>query len=77
MKPKKIKLHKSKLVLVQQNSSEIELSLKYLRDECPCANCKGETILWKTYRPVQPKNNHPGMYNVADIGKAQNYEPLA
>ena len=48
MKPKNIKLSKSKLVLIQQDDSATELSLKYLRDECPCANCKGETILWKT-----------------------------
>ena len=73
MKPKNIKLYKSKLVLVQQDGSETELSLKYLRDECPCANCKGETILWKTYRPVQPRSNHPEKYNVEDIGVVGDY----
>lgn len=30
------------------------LPLSYLRDECPCAGCKGETILGKTYMPTVP-----------------------
>ena len=30
------------------------LPLRLLRDECPCAGCKGETILGKTYMPTVP-----------------------
>lgn len=48
MKPKQIKiLDKDKLALLWNDGSQFVISLKYLRDECPCAGCKGETILFQ------------------------------
>ena len=49
MNPVQIKLlHKEKLIIKWDDDHESILSLKYLRDECPCAVCKGETVLLKT-----------------------------
>ncbi len=35
------------------------IRLKTLRDECPCAACKGETVLLRTYTP-SPQVELPG-----------------
>ena len=68
MKPKKIKIaNKSKLNLQWSDDSNTLLDLKYLRDECPCASCKGETILLKTYRPPKPAILSPEMYKIKNI----------
>ncbi len=73
MSPKQIKIKdKSRLYIKWNDDSESEIGLKYLRDECPCASCKGETVLMKTYRPAK-KAEHPDMYKVADIKPVGGY----
>ena len=68
MSPKQVKIYKKdKLKITWENSTETILSLKYMRNECPCAGCKGETILLKTYRPPAPTVVTPEMYQVKDI----------
>jgi len=68
MKPKQIKIfEKDKLQLIWQDDSQSLITLKYLRDECPCASCKGETILFKTYRPPQPAVFSTDMYKIKSI----------
>lgn len=68
MSPKQIKIfEKDKLMIIWDDESESRISLKYLRDECPCASCKGETVLLKTYRPVKPANTSPDMYKIKNI----------
>ena len=60
MKPKQIKvIDKNKLYFKWDNDTESYIDLKYLRDECPCASCKGETVLLKTYIPAKPANVAP------------------
>jgi len=67
MAPKQIKVKdKNKLYIKWTDETETVIGLKYLRDECPCAVCKGETVLLKTYRPAK-KETTPGMYDIADI----------
>lgn len=73
MTPKQIKLLKDGLFIKWDNDSETKIDLKYLRDECPCASCQGETILLKTYRPAKPATNKPGMYEVANIKQVGTY----
>src|SRR5690606_20496935 len=58
---------KEKLLLKWEDDSESRISLKYLRDECPCASCKGETVLLKTYRPPKPQSDHPDRYKIKSI----------
>lgn len=68
MSPKQIKVvDKTKLKIVWQDDSEIAIGLQYLRDECPCAECKGETILLKTIRPPKLNVLVPGMYEIKNI----------
>jgi len=68
MKPKQIKiLDKDKLLLTWADDSTTLITLKYLRDECPCASCKGETILFKTFRPPKPAVVTPDMYKIKNI----------
>lgn len=74
MKPKQIKiLDKDKLSLTWNDDTLTIISLKYLRDECPCAGCKGETILFKTFRPAKPPIITPEMYQVKGIDVVGDY----
>lgn len=47
--------------------------LEYLRKECPCANCKGETILFKTYIPEKPEKYTEDMITLKSIIPVGNY----
>ena len=74
MKPLQIKvLDKAFLLIKWDEKSESKIGLKYLRDECPCANCKGETILLKTYRPPKPTMLNPKMYKIQNIQLVGSY----
>ena len=66
-------LNKEKLFIKWDDGSESAISLKYLRDECPCANCKGETVLLKTYRPPKPTTTNPDMYKIKSIDVVGGY----
>jgi DUF971 family protein len=67
-KPLQIKVvDKVTLAIKWDEKSVSRISLKYLRDECPCANCKGETILLKTYRPPKLAVFNPEMYKIQKI----------
>lgn len=74
MVPKKIRLkEKSSLEITWEDESVSLIALKYLRDECPCATCKGETVLLKTYRPPVKKMITPEMYLVRNIETVGEY----
>ena len=74
MKPVQIKLVEKKILLIKwDHNLESKIGLKYLRDECPCANCKGETILLKTYRPPKPNMLSPEMYKIQNIQPVGGY----
>lgn len=78
MVPTQIKLSQNE----QTNAEQLSLlwddghagviSLKALRDHCPCAGCKGETILLKTYAPTaQPEM--PGKYKLISAQQVGSY----
>ena len=74
MNPKKIKIfEKNSLLIIWQDGSESKIGLEYLRKECPCASCKGETVLLKTYRPPKQLFNNPEMFKVKDISTVGGY----
>jgi DUF971 family protein len=74
MSPKKIKVEKkSDLVITWNDETSTKISLKYLRDECPCAGCKGETILLRTYRPPKLTTATPEMYLISSIDTVGDY----
>lgn len=74
MNPVQIKIvDKEKLFIKWDDDSESAISLKYLRDECPCAGCKGETVLLRTFRPPSPPIVTPGMYEIKNIETVGDY----
>ena len=74
MKPKQLKiLEKKSLLITWQNDSESKIDLEYLRKECPCASCKGETVLLKTYRPGKQEYTNPEMFKIKDIKTVGGY----
>jgi DUF971 family protein len=73
MTPIQIKTKNDSLKIKWDDNTESVIGLRYLRDECPCANCKGETILLKTYRPVKTSKDEPGMYHVKEIKTVGGY----
>ena len=74
MQPLQIKVeNKENLLIKWDDKSESRINLKYLRDECPCANCKGETILLKTYRPSKLQTTNPDMYKIKNIETVGGY----
>jgi DUF971 family protein len=74
MKPKQIKvIEKVKLFLKWENDSETYIQLKYLRDECPCASCKGETVLLRTYKPAKQTLASPESYMIKSIQQVGGY----
>lgn len=58
---------KSKVLiqLTWDDGHESPISLKSLRDECPCAGCKGESVLFQTYVPPFPDTETPGRYQLS------------
>ena len=54
------------------DGQQSEIPLKKLRDECPCAGCKGETVLFESAPPKLPIFV-PGMYDLKKIEIVGNY----
>ncbi len=74
MNPVQIKIvDKEKLFIKWNDDSESAISLRYLRDECPCAGCKGEAVLLKTFRPPSPPIVTPGMNEIKNIETVGDY----
>lgn len=48
-------------------------TLQELRDQCPCAGCKGETVLFHEYKPVKIPVITPGKYELKNIQPVGNY----
>ncbi len=47
--------------------------LDQLRRECPCATCKGEVILWKSYAPTKKENESPEMFILKSVQMVGSY----
>ena len=73
MIPIKIKVEKENLFIVWNDELASTIKLTYLRDECPCAGCKGETILFRNYRPPKLTMAHPEMYKKKAIEMVGEY----
>jgi DUF971 family protein len=61
------------LTLSWPDGTSCALTLKQLRDECPCAGCKGENILGKVYKPLMLPTFTPGMYELKGIDPVGSY----
>lgn len=61
------------LALTWPDQSVCVVELQHVRDECPCAGCKGETILGKHFAPLQLPTLTPGMYEIEKIEPVGKY----
>jgi len=74
LQPKKFKKENDDSVLIQwDDNSEYILSMKYLRDRCPCASCAGESVLWREYKPSSLPVLTPGKYELKSAEVVGNY----
>lgn len=49
------------------------IDLRVLRDSCPCAGCKGETVLLQTYVPPPADKQAAGRYKLISAEKVGGY----
>ncbi|MCC6551354.1 MAG: DUF971 domain-containing protein [Ignavibacteriaceae bacterium] len=73
MNPTKIYIKDGRINFDFPDGLTRSISIKYLRDECPCAGCKGETILLRTYRPAARGPETPEMYKITGIQPVGSY----
>lgn len=73
MRPTSIKqTDKETITITWDDGVVTPFTIQQLRDECPCAGCKGETILMHQILPVlQPKL--PGHYELKSITPVGSY----
>ncbi|HTX98737.1 MAG TPA: DUF971 domain-containing protein [Bacteroidota bacterium] len=61
------------LSLLWDDGHQGTVSLKRLRDACPCAGCKGESILGQHYGPSPIDFEAPGRYDLKAAQPVGNY----
>ncbi len=71
--PVQIKKEENKLVIKWNNNRIQEITLQELRDGCPCANCKGESVLFQNYIPIKTPFKPAGFYEIEKIEAVGNY----
>lgn len=63
-----------KTLLVRWNDGrEDEITYEKLRDECPCASCKGESAVLENYIPIKSPFKAAGFYEINKIIPVGNY----
>jgi DUF971 family protein len=68
-----ISLADANTVLIKwDDGHESRIPLRSLRDACPCAGCKGETILLHSYAPVE-RPTHAGAYDLKGAAPVGSY----
>lgn len=72
--PKKIeRTDQRSLRITWADIGTTEIPLAHLRQECPCAHCKGETILGKVYKPTLLPTYTEGMNDLVAVEKVGSY----
>jgi len=65
IKPEKIVVLDNVVAIKWLDGSESFLNNQTLRDQCPCANCSGETdVFGNIYKSNSPKTNDPNKYKI-------------
>lgn len=74
MQPTKIQQTSVTDIMISWNDGHTSnISLRTLRDACPCAGCKGETVLFRTYVPPTVNTEAPGRYSLKGAIPVGNY----
>lgn len=63
----------SELSLIWSDGHASRMSLRTLRNRCPCAGCNGERVLFQTYAPQQQDLHAPGRYDLRGIETVGGY----
>jgi len=72
--PVQIKKTENNSLSVKWNDDKVnEISLTKLRDECPCVNCKGESVIFESYIPIKSPFKAAGYYEIEKIEPVGNY----
>jgi DUF971 family protein len=61
------------LVIKWNDGKVTEITLEKLRDECPCVNCKGESVMFESYIPIKSPFKPAGFYELDKIESIGNY----
>jgi DUF971 family protein len=75
LRPTKIERNKEKmsLELTWSDGHQSSIPLKFLRDACPCAGCKGEVLFGKVYKPAPLTVFQEGMYELKNLQTVGQY----
>lgn len=71
--PVQIKRENDILRIKWNDDKTTDITLKKLRDECPCVNCKGESVLFESYIPIKTPFQAAGFYEIDKIEAVGNY----
>jgi len=52
---------------------EMDISSRQLRDNCPCASCSGEEVLFRKYEPVKKGSPGDEGYIIEQVQMVGNY----
>lgn len=61
------------LAFTWSDGTQTAFPLQFLREECPCAGCKGESGLFGVYYAPPEKTDLPGKYDLKNITPVGNY----
>ena len=74
MKPTSIKRSSStELTFTWDDGRNTGYTFEQLRDNCPCAGCSGETILFREYHAPEQDKTIPGRYELTGIQPVGSY----
>ena len=74
MTPVSIKRHSPTELRITWDDGHISLfTFGFLRDNCPCASCSGETVLLREYHAPAPDKTTPGRYELKGIEQVGAY----
>ena len=71
--PTQIKRIEATLKITWNDGRVQEIPLTKLRDECPCVNCKGESVIFESYIPIKTPFKAAGYYEIDSIEAMGNY----
>jgi DUF971 family protein len=72
--PTQIKKTENNSLMIKWNDGKVtEITLTKLRDECPCGNCKGESVLFESYIPIKTPFKAAGFYEIGKLESVGNY----
>ncbi len=73
-KPTSIKRTSDNEITFTWNDGKVTTyTIKQLRDACPCAECKGESVLFQSYQPNPAPDTTPGKYDLKKIEQVGTY----